>query len=101
MILNIKVLNFVENDNVIKTKMIMKENEYFKIFNKEYNAKLDTTLDDMEHAATHHPRYINETGIQPNQNKLKGAEAEYGNFNYKLKGFIRKNNYYRYFDYYK
>ena len=73
----------------------MKENEYFKKFNKEYNKRLNVTLNGMENDMMNDHYFVKEIGINPKWNKHKGAEAEYGNFNAKIKNFVKKNNYYR------
>ena len=49
----------------------------------------------MEKIVSDDQYFIKETGINPKFNKKKGVDAEYGNYNSKLKIYIKKNNFYR------
>ena len=86
---------FPSKEKVIKIKKIMDDNKFYKKFNNDYNKSLTKTLTLLEENVTNKREFIQETGIHPFKNKFKGVEAEYGNYDKKLKSYIKKNNLYR------
>jgi hypothetical protein len=73
----------------------MKDNEFFRNFDEEYSQKLNISLNQLEKIVSDDSYFIQETGINPKFNKNKGTNAEYGNYDSKLKLYIKNNNFYR------